>query len=181
MLHNLCCLCKALSNGIYKVSSKCHFDHVTFIICMYKCGCHDVHSRERCVQNQFDCSASRVLARGRRPDKVSGRILPFSRSHKGFSCIIFAGARRGIASSERWISQSENKGREGAGGKRGGTRKTGRRQPRCRRTEPRQHGQPKAKQEPRALLTGTDEKRGERSTIATIPPRRAAPSRTEPN
>lgn len=144
---------------------------------MYKCGCHDVHSREGCVQNQFDCSASRVLARGRRPDKVSGRILLFSRSHKGFSCIIFAGARRGIASSDGGSARARIKG-EKEHGKRG-TRKTGRRQPRCRRTEPRQHGQPKAKQEPRALLTGTDEKRGERSTIATIPLRRVEPNRTE--
>jgi len=37
------------------------------------------------AQNQFDCSASRVLARGRRPGKVSGRILPlFPEATKAF-------------------------------------------------------------------------------------------------
>jgi len=71
---------------------------------------------ERCVRNQFDCSASRVLARGRRPDKVSGWILPFSRSHKGFSCIIFAGTRRGIASSDGGSARARIK--EGKRGRR---------------------------------------------------------------
>lgn len=51
---------------------------------------------------------------GARPGKVSGRILSFSRSHKGFSCIIFAGARRRIASSDGGSTRARIKG-----GKRG--------------------------------------------------------------
>lgn len=88
---------------------------ILFLLYMYKRGSRDVRcSESRNVQNQFDCSASRVLARGRRPGKVSGRILPFSRNHKGFSCIIFAGARRRIASSDGGSAGARIKG-----GKRG--------------------------------------------------------------
>lgn len=75
----------------------------------------------RKVQNQFDCSASLVLARGRRPGKVSEveEILPFSKSHKGFSCIIFVGACRRIASSDGGSTGARIKG-----GKAEGRRKT---------------------------------------------------------
>lgn len=86
---------------------------------MYKHGNRDAHCGKD-VQNQFDCSASRVLARGRRPDKVSGRILPLSRSHKGFSCIIFAGARRGIASSDGGSARIKEEKRGSGGGGGGG-------------------------------------------------------------